>query len=343
MRLPRSALALGAAGLMLAACGGTSMITHRAAPPASVRKAATVPSRSVRPGINPASVHANELGEIPVLMYHRIMPNPHGGSDQSPQHFRAELERLYRMDFRPITAAALVSGTIDLPAGTHPVVMTFDDSTPGQAAIGPDGTPNRDTALGILEEFGRSHPDFRPTATFYVNANPFGDPKVLPWLAAHGYEVGVHTVHHADLSHLDDAGVQQEITDNIAAIRAALPPGYPVSTMALPFGIYPTNAELAHRGGSAGQGYDLAGVMQIGSRPSASPYSSAFAPYAIPRIRSGPGGRHLDAGYWLDWFRTHPSALYTSAGDRQRVSFPANERTQIATAYAPRANPYGTA
>ncbi|MFE9581601.1 hypothetical protein ACFYO1_34870 [Nocardia sp. NPDC006044] len=146
---------------------------------------------SSSPAPDPAAVAANELGVVPVLMYHQLAAVPDSEYDQTPAKFRAELERLYRENYRPVTAAAYVSGAMNLPAGTHPVVLTFDDSTRSQLAFAADGQVAPDTVIGILEQFRTEHPDFAPTATFYVNNQPFGDdPRALSWLAAHGYEIG---------------------------------------------------------------------------------------------------------------------------------------------------------
>jgi len=57
-----------------------------------------------------ARVKANELGQIPVLMYHRIIDKPQTTDDRTPAQFRAELERLAKENYVPITAAELVTG-----------------------------------------------------------------------------------------------------------------------------------------------------------------------------------------------------------------------------------------
>ncbi|MEU3778885.1 hypothetical protein AB0F11_37925 [Streptomyces sp. NPDC032472] len=45
---------------------------------------------------NPAEVGANELGQVPVLMYHQLTEDPASVYDRTPADFRAELERLAR-------------------------------------------------------------------------------------------------------------------------------------------------------------------------------------------------------------------------------------------------------
>src|SRR5205823_4219361 len=123
--------------------------------PKAAVTAPTAPTAPVSRGRRP-----NELGEVPVLMYHQIRADGGGDFDLTPAQFRAELEQLDRQGYRPVRAVDLIHGTMDVPAGTTPVVMTFDDSTKEQFAYGPDGKIKPDTALGIMLAFQRKHPDF---------------------------------------------------------------------------------------------------------------------------------------------------------------------------------------
>ncbi|MFC9441122.1 polysaccharide deacetylase family protein [Nocardia sp. NPDC057030] len=276
---------------------------------------------SSSPAPDPAAVAANELGVVPVLMYHQLEAVPDGEYDQTPEKFRAELDRLYRENYRPVTTAAYVSGAIDLPAGAHPVVLTFDDSTRSQLAFTADGQVAPDTAVGILEQFRTVHPDFAPTATFYVNNQPFGDdPRALSWLAAHGYEIGAHTATHANLARLDSTGVQRELADNVRAIGSAV--AGPVRTMALPLGISPADRGLATAGSWDGTNYAFEAVLLVGAEPAPSPYAD-LDPTAIPRIRSGATAVDFDSAYWLDRLAANPEQRYTSDGNPRQISFPA--------------------
>lgn len=316
-----------ALALAVAACGTPE---HPATEPVAVSA-----TPSTTPAPDPASVGANELGVVPVLMYHQLSATPGGEYDQTPAEFRDELERLYREGYRPVTVSDYISGKIDIPAGTHPVVLTFDDSTISQIAFGPDGAPTADCAVGILEEFRTRYPDFEPTATFFVNNDPFaGEARALPWLAAHGYEIGAHTATHANLSGLDSTGVQRELVENVRAITAAVPGS--VRAMALPLGIFPSDRALAAAGNWDGTSYAFDAVMLVGSNPAPSPYG-AVDPAAVPRIRSGRDTVPFDSAYWLDRLADQ---RYTSDGDPNRISFPRSLAGELMPRWAERANPY---
>ncbi|MFD3703908.1 polysaccharide deacetylase family protein [Nocardia sp. NPDC058658] len=312
----------------LTACTATS-------PPAPPEPPAATTTKPALP--NPAEIAANELGFVPVLMYHQIAADPAGEYDQTPQEFRDELERLYREGYRPVTAAQYISGDLDVPAGTHPVVLTFDDSTRSQLSFTDSGAVAPDSAAGILAEFDTRYPDFRPVATFYVNNDPFGgDPRALPWLVANGHEIGAHTADHANLASLDADGVQRELVQNIRAVTTA---GITVRTMALPLGVYPRDKTLASAGSWDGTSYRFDAVMLVGSNPAPSPYGKVD-PGAVPRIRSGRGAVPFDSAHWLDWLAANPDQRYTADGDPTRISFPSRHATEVNAHWLDRANPY---
>jgi len=118
----------------------------------------------------------NELGRVMILAYHKI-DYPEARWTRTPENFRRDLETLYAKSYRLISLRDLLDRRIALPAGTTPVVLTFDDSSPGQFRyLEQNGTLEIDpeSAVGILEAFTREHPDFGRGATFYVlpGANP---------------------------------------------------------------------------------------------------------------------------------------------------------------------------
>jgi len=241
---------LAGLAVVVAACS-TGAVPTRTLPVPGLRPPAAAPR--ARPVLDPAWVHADELGAVPVLMYHQLLARPAGDDDQTPAQFRGQLEQLYAHHFQTITAAALAAGRVDLPAGTSPMVLTFDDATVSQYAEQPDGTVAPDCAVGILLSVAHTYGQDHPVASFYVNAHPFaGKDAYLRRLSALGMELGDHTATHANLRQLNTAGVQRALTQGLAVITHAVPRAS-VTTMALPYGVQPRNGALAHTGTSAGQ------------------------------------------------------------------------------------------
>jgi peptidoglycan/xylan/chitin deacetylase (PgdA/CDA1 family) len=331
---------IAAAALALSACGSSA--SEKTARPHKK----PVHRHHVSKRLDPSRVRANELGVIPVLMYHRIVKPAKSVYDTTPAQFRHELLELYRQGYRPIRAKDLVRGMIDVPAGKTPVVLTFDDSTASQFALLPNGKVDPHTAVGMLLAFAKNHPGFTPTATFYVISSMFesasGDgAHLLDELAGMGFELGDHTYDHANLGVLDAAGVQREIVRGERMINDAVPEEK-VFTLALPYGVYPRKRELALRGSWDGQAYSYDGVFTVGSEPAPSPFSIKFDPLSIPRIESQPlrGDEDLGSGYWLNFLRLNPEQRFVSDGDPRRISFPRIFAGAVAARYRGRANPY---
>ncbi|WP_328929960.1 polysaccharide deacetylase family protein [Streptomyces sp. NBC_00190] len=288
----------------------------------------------------PADVGANELGQVPVLMYHQLTESPASVYDRTPADFRAELERLARENYVPVTARDFQTGRIGIPAGMHPVVLTFDDSTNSQVRLTPDGMPAPETAVAILTETANKYPAFKAVATFFVNADAFsatGSAKALTWLKEHGHEVANHTGRHENLRSLDQAGAARAISAGQQAIEKAVP-GTQVTSLALPFGAMPQPAGVATRGTD----YRYDGVYLVGANPSVSPFAKAFTPGAIPRIRSaGPKDEDAEFGSsrWLDKLAAGKNR-YVSDGDPNTVAFPSASQNELSPAFAKRARPY---
>ncbi|MEV6418564.1 polysaccharide deacetylase family protein [Streptomyces sp. NPDC051662] len=325
--------ALAGAALLASGCSpGSSSAGGQSA--ASAAMASPVVAKA------PAEVGADELGQVPVLMYHQLTAKPTSVYDRTPADFRAELERLAREKYVPVTARDFQTGHIDIPAGTHPVVLTFDDSTNSQVSLDASGNPTRDSAIAILAETAKKHPEFKPVATFFVNADAFsatGPAKALAWLKAHGYEIGNHTDRHPNLGSLDQAGAARAIAGGQQAIVKAAP-GTKVTSLALPFGAMPKPPEVAAKG----TGYRNDGVYLVGANPSVSPFTKDFKPGAIPRIRSA-GPKDPDAEFgssrWLDKLAEGKN-WYVSDGDPNTISFPSASQDKVAPAFAKKARPY---
>ncbi|WP_239161893.1 polysaccharide deacetylase family protein [Acrocarpospora phusangensis] len=281
-------------------------------------------------------VQANELGKVPVLMYHRIQRKRSASIDRTPAQLKAELEKLATRGFVPITAAEFVAGAIDIPAGSHPVVLTFDDGNPTHFALDASGLPKKDTAVGIIYDVAAKHPSFRPVATFWVNREPFGltdeaqQAAAVRWLLEHGFEVANHSYGHPDLRRLTAKQVKEQIVRQERLLKKF---GVPSSTtFALPFGSQPGKRSLAQKGSWDGTSYKFDGVFLAGAEPSVSPFHEDFDRRAIQRIQSnGTAGdcRKWCSTYWLEWFKKHPGELYTADGDPDSLSLPKQRHGDI--------------
>lgn len=137
----------------------------------------------------------------------------------------------------------------------------------------------------------------------YVNGNPFeagAGLAELKDLVARGFELGAHTLTHQNLAKTDPENVQKELVQGLRVITKAVPDAK-VVTMALPFGVHPTDRRLALAGTWDGQSYSFEGVLLVGAEPSPSPFAAAFDPLRIPRIRSAAsaGGEARPRGWVL--------------------------------------------
>src|SRR5262250_1430385 len=116
------------------------------------------------------SLPPNELGRIMILEYHKV-DYPEERWTRTPENFRRDLETLYARGYRLQNLNAVLDGRITVPAGTTPVVLTFDDSSPGQFRyVVKDGKLEIDPkcGVGVLEAFIKEKPDFGRAATFFV-------------------------------------------------------------------------------------------------------------------------------------------------------------------------------
>jgi hypothetical protein len=272
----------------------------------------------------------NELGKIPILEYHLIQPEP-GYWARSAQEFKNDLELLYQAGYRSQGLSDYVRGKIDQPAGTHPVIFTFDDSSPGQfrylirngkKEIDPD------CAVGIFLAFRQRHPDFGMKATFFVlpaAAQPhklFGQPEFesekLRELAALGFEIGNHTLWHANLSKYGEGTVRKQLGLAVQTIQAAVP-GYNVHTLSLPFGAYPKDIAWAVSGSYKDVSYRNDAILRVSGGSASSPFSLHRDLLRLPRFQVS--GKELQR--LINYFEKHPAEIFVSDGKADTVTFPA--------------------
>lgn len=318
------------------AFGGSSSEggTPRAVTPASVRGGSggtpgSTPSTFVGPmtADKAAAVGANELGQVPVLLYHDI-------SDQRGDQYRSagdlanDIDLLKSEGFVPINLRDLAAGNIDIPAGMSPVVLTFDDSTLGQYNLVDDGSLDPESAVGILQAAVDSG-NWAPKATFYClidvtskDKEVFGQAdrrqEKLRNLVDWGYEVGSHTVSNLNLRKAAALEVQEELLVSQQTLQKLIGGGYAVTSLSVPSGDYPQDDSLLTSGWFEGETYSYSSAVTLGDTLCPSPFSTLFDPMRIPRVIVT-GNRLRDA---IAELKAHPELRYISDGDPTVVSAP---------------------
>jgi polysaccharide deacetylase len=279
---------------------------------------------------------ADELGRVMILEYHKI-DYPEERWTRTPENLRRDLETLYARGYRLQSLNNLVEGRITVPAGTTPVVLTFDDSSAGQFRyIERNGTLEVDpkSGVGVLEAFIREKPDFGRAATFFVLPgakapnNLFNQPahegRKLRWLVEQGYELGNHTLWHANLGKYDEATVRAQLADAQVWVQRHVPQ-YRLRTLALPHGVYPRDVTWALSGTAKGTTYRHEAILMVAGGAAPSPFARSFDPVRLPRIQAV----EQDLRHWLDHFERTPTDRYISDGNPDTLTIPTARQDRL--------------
>jgi len=202
-------------------------------------------------------------GFIPVLMYHKIPDAPLASKHQifvTKENFAKHLAYFKAHDFTPITFSdyqAFASGRRPL-AGfpRRPIILTFDDGY----------TDNYTNLLPLMRQYGyrgvlyllgdfdirynQWDADFDPTEP---RADIMDRVQKQAFVAA-GWEIGAHTMSHAQLPELSAAAALAEMRDSKAALEEAL--NTEIVSFAYPYGAL--NEEVKALAQQAGFTYAVA-------------------------------------------------------------------------------------
>jgi len=279
---------------------------------------------------------ANELGRVMILEYHKI-DYPEERWTRTPENFRRDLETLYARGYRLQSLNGLVEGRITVPAGTTPVVLTFDDSSAGQFRyVEHNGTLEIDpkSGVGVLEAFIREKPDFGRAGTFFVLPgakapnNLFNQPehegRKLRWLVEQGYELGNHTLWHANLGKYDEATVRAQLAEAQVWVQRHVPQ-YRFRSLALPHGVYPKEVGWALTGTAKGTTYRHEAILMVAGGAAPSPFARSFDAVRLPRIQA----IEHDLKFWLNHFDRTPEDRYISDGNPDTLTFPAAQKDRL--------------
>jgi len=219
-------------------------------------------------------------------------------------------------------------------------VFTFDDGTSGQFNLVEENgklVANRKSAVGIMEEFAKKHPDFGLKGTFYVNLGlkTFDGQGTLEerlqYLIDKGFEIGNNTKTHVKLPEVKSAEkIQEEIGGNQKIIEELIP-GYKMISFSLPYGL-PSEGLKSYvaEGEYEGIKYKHEAIVKVGANPAPSPISKNFEPLALPRVRaSGIEPVDADLAWWLN--KLTREQQYISDGNPDTVTIPKEKEAEIDT------------
>lgn len=314
--------------------------------PTSVPTATPTPPTGDLTDVVLSQLHVNEAGDLPIVMWHQFSdadsPDYSLGTRQYTNSFDYLYdlcERLYNAGFRLVSMSDYLNNNITIPAGTKPIIFTFDDGVASQfSLIEVDGKLeiNPKCAVYVMQKFAEEHPDFGFTGIIYVNLNTsevFGKvgtvAQRLNYLIDLGWEIGNHTYDHASLRSLSVDQIRYQIGRNQYVMESYVP-GYKMTSLALPYGEYdPAMADAILSGEYNGVTYENKAVFLVGAEPSHMTTSVNHKSF-VPRIRS--------AGYYQErmdfewWLANQPEQYWcVSDGDPNIVTCPSNWAKYVTT------------
>lgn len=298
-----------------------------------------------------ASDKINELGNIPIMMYHGIIDKTDDqteytggnvdkdGYNRTVESFREDLEFYYQNGYRMIRLQDYIDGNIDVEYGKSPIVLTFDDGNENNIKVtGLDESGNiiidPNSAVGVLEEFKKKYPDYNVTATFFVNGGIFNqseyNEKILKWMIDNGYDIGNHTKTHIDIKKSSSDKVQEEIAYVYDQLERIIPDKY-VKIIALPFGspYVKTHDNFKYVLSSSynGNTYETVAALRVGWESEVSPFSKDFDKTFLKRCRAyDNNGKDFDIEMV---FRLLESKRYISDGNSKTIVVSSENESKI--------------
>lgn len=286
----------------------------------------------------------NELGDIPVIMYHAILDNPPSVYQRSCEGFVEDLTYMYEHDFVTISNQDYINFNITIPEGKTPILITFDDGEPGTFDLvkNEDGSysPRKDTAIYFMEEFYKEHPDFGKNAILYINghAGTFNDEKTdksipledkIKWLFDNGYEVSNHTSGHINMSKGTSSDIQNQIATVDKQIKE-INPNAILNSIAYPFGARPKEDYVITNGSYDGYNYSyLIGFREGPSKPRFYPIiCNQFENLNVPRLR-GNKGEIGDMWSYFESYEKYPNQKFVSDGNKDIITIPSDKESLL--------------
>lgn len=302
-------------------------------------------SQAIKQNVPDGPYEPNEGGRIMIFLFHHVIPEYTSGDKNvsiTIDHFKQWLNNVYEAGYRPISMEDYLTNNITIAKGYIPMILTFDDGWSTQFQFleeNGEKVVDPNTAIAILDEFNKEHPDFEKKGIFYINLGreqTFGKigtvSERLQYVIDQGYELGNHTLDHANLRNIKDKEtLMYQIGKNEQLLQQALP-NYTFKSLALPYGAY--NKELKEYlfdGTYEGTTYHNDAVFLAGAEPSLPVSSEDFkADDIIPRVLA-PGIEpvYMDAEWWLDMNNYSIAKQYVSDGDPATVTLPNGDANSV--------------
>ena len=291
-------------------------------------------AQATLPPPNPDKLKANELGRIPIVMYHSI-DEPHTkydahGLNIHGETFRKHLTMMAKAGWYPMNARDLYlpEKLQSVPAGMTPVALTFDDARGSQFRYLKDGSIDPNCVVGILEAYHQKYGEKWPRAgTFFAlpkssyNPTPFWqvglEKKKCQWLVANGYELSNHSFAHHFMTKMSAQQVREAVWGCVRDIRK-LAPEATMDTFCVPYGAYPKDKSTWPIILNDPQGkYKNLVAFKAWGDESYAPLDKRFDPKIVDRIG-------VDNGYFEHVFARLEKGgkLYISDGNPETVSIP---------------------
>jgi peptidoglycan/xylan/chitin deacetylase (PgdA/CDA1 family) len=252
--------------------------------------------------------NVNELGLVPIMMYHgihNITDNIYTGGNidkdgynRTVEAFKQDLDMYYKEGYQMIKLKDYINGIIDVDLGKSPIILTFDDGLSNNIKILGRNKDNSliidpSSAVGILESYKKKYPNFNVTATFFINNELFNQTKynndILKWLVNNGYDIGNHTKDHPKIADITKEKTIEEVGSIYKLLDTIIPNKY-THIVALPYGSPTTkdhpNFSSILDGNYNDYKYHTDSTLRVGWDANVSPFNINFDKTYLKRVRA---------------------------------------------------------
>ncbi|WP_003540435.1 polysaccharide deacetylase family protein [Desulfotomaculum nigrificans] len=226
----------------------------------------------------PSDARYPKLQGIPILMYHKVNPDPRTGGlglRVPPDKFEWQMKYLKKNGYHTVSLVDVMDHfQKGKPLPDKPIVITFDDGY----------KDNHDFAYPIMKKYGFTGTVFvvsqaiGGTNFFDVQKKLQPENKMMNWdeikeLDAAGFTIGAHTVNHPKLAEVSPEEARWQIEESKRVLEQGLKK--PVNVFAYPYGSH--NDQVAELVKEAG--FRAAVTTELGLA------KDSQNPFKLPRVR----------------------------------------------------------